>query len=382
MSEEKEDAPRRKFAKTPADWVEELELHGKKVDRIKTRYGRANGGFTLAEVVKVDSSGEDLYNVELRTEGGKVWTEELTDVDAQAVIEYLWSGLCQAGLEVAAANNLKRMRGEIDMLDAEGELLNSPSTSRHRLQLQPEEDEANFEDETKERRAQSLYSELVAERKQVHALRKQLKSRDERDEDRSEKRHDLEMKLLDRIEAVGRHEIQFVEYKSEQIRKDLEGMVAEARKDFVLEEIMKVAGPKLGMLMDAAGVYLRTGGGKHLDGRYVPDIPPKVQSWLVSEFHEEIAGFMLEYFEARATLTSDEDHTARWLHVLGVLNETLANHKPDKKTAALLKAWGNSACAALKVDKHMFSRVCFLEGEDPPPEPEKESSADQESDDA
>lgn len=378
MSEEKNAQLATEHPGTPDEWTAELDTHSEKARRVVFRFARSRGAFLHAVTVQLEPAGPSLFALTLEDEGSEVTLPDY--VRSRRVVEHGWAVLCNLGIAYSIKHDLTRLRGEMEILDSSGVALNDAATCRKVLRLENPTAPWTSDDDELSAQDVGLMAQLRYERAEHRRTAQRLTASYERDENRAEARAQLERMHVNQTLELGKATVDFSNYKAEMIRNDVEAMRGEMRRDYVLEEMVKILGPKLGMIADAAGVYLRTGGGRRDDARQVPKVPSDVLLWGLSVWGPEgYAQLSSEIIKADARDPGSLDYRQAWADVLGILDNSLApdslggNPIPEK-VAEQLSAWAKFAVAAIEGDEHVFSRVVFASGspETPPDPPESD----------
>jgi hypothetical protein len=144
---------------------------------------------------------------------------------------------------------------------------------------------------------------------------------------------------------------------------------------------MKEATPKIGGLLDAVMIGIRTWGGRQVDAKQVPDVPPVFLLWLAKAFGaKEYARLCTKLAEAKTIAPDHEDYQSTWDAVMMEIEQGLAaieaeNFPYPESKARLCRKWGNHAARSLGISTHRFSRICKLKGD---PELDKQNAAEEE----
>jgi hypothetical protein len=274
------------------------------------------------------------------------------------------------------------MRGQVEMLDASGSILNDQFNTRRQLpsSLTPEplldgDDEEEASRKTHER-------ELIDLREQNRKLKAAVDDIQASQLEEVKSIADVKREIISGIVGVGDDMLAYYSARRAELQED----VVDRQKQAVFGAILSEFVPKVGGLCDAAMIGLRTLGGRQEDALAVPPMPPTFQLWLIDIFGEsEYTKIAAKLVRVSSLSPQSEDYAKLWDSILMEIEEGLAHveakgleHYPEP-IAKRCRTWGVKASKALKISPHRFSRICKMKGtkvkpDSPDPEDPKQDN--------
>lgn len=363
---------------TPSAWTKELEFHAKRVRRVVVRFAPASGEFQHAatlylEPVASTVEGELLFKAQ--AEEGSATVEIQGHVTPRLVVEHCWSAVCAAGIKVAADRDYKRMRGEFDGYDAEGNSLWDSTLCRKRLNLDdPTSPYAEDDDPGMDPQEKKRLSELAWERREHRKTKGDLTASLNREQEKAVSIHEIQLQLSDGLKRVNRMEVEFAQYIGGKIREDIEESRGEARVDYVTQEMMREGAPRFGLVLEGLAVWLRTGGGKRQDEREVIEWPVEVEAEFLNQLGLEAYGqITADRLACRRRFPGTHEYAQAWFDHLRLLNSASEEHKLKFPTpiARRLKLWAEGAAKTIGIDPRDIPYLTFVEGDETRDEEER-----------
>lgn len=351
---------------TPSDWTRLLEGNFKSCRRVVVRIARAKGAFTHASTVFLEPLAESMpgdMRFKVTVEDGSSLIEDDLPATPRMVAEHCWAAACAAGVTEAERHELKVMRGEFEGYDGDGEPLWAHDETRKRLNLDnpgnpyAEEDDPDADPQEKKR-----LGELAWERRDHRKTRAELRASLERERDLTKSGSEMLMTIAETVARVNRMEIDFAKYVGQRIRDDIDESRADARIDFVTEEMVKFCGPKIGGLIEGLTVMARNYG-QARDPLEVPEPPAEFEGWMLETYGDSYTDYAGEKVQLRMLVPGSDAYRQAWFDHLILLNNSIEGHAFTSELAAKIKLWASAAAQALGLDPHLFSRLAFCEGD-------------------
>ena len=351
---------------TPSDWTRLLEGNFKACRRVVVRIARAKGPFTHASTVFVEPLLESMpgdMRLKVTVEDGSSLIEDDLPATPRMVAEHCWAAACAAGVTEAERHDLKVMRGEFEGYDGDGEPLWAHDETRKRLNLDnPGNPYAQDEDPDADPQEKKRLGELAWERRDHRKTRAELRASLERERDLTKSGSEMLMTVAEAVKRVNHMEIDFAKYVGQRIRDDIEESRADARIDYVTEEVTKQVAPKLGLVMEGLAALARTYGQKK-DPLEVPEPPAEFEAWMLQTYADSYTDYSAEKVALRMLQPGGEEYRQAWFDHLILLNNSVEGFAFTADLARKIKLWAGSACQTLGLDPHLFSRLAFCEGD-------------------
>lgn len=354
---------------TPSDWTQLLEQHAKTCRKVVVRIAHNKSAFVHAATVFLEPIAEPSLAGDLRF---KVTIEEgssLLPLDIHStprlVTEHCWAAATNAGIALSERRDppYKQIRAEFEGYDGNGESLWDPADIRHRVNLEEagspiaEDDDPSLDPQTKKQ-----LSELAWERREHRKTKQELRASLEQERKLTREGSEMLLHVADAIKRVNRMEIEFAQYVGQRIRDDIDESRADARIDFVTEEMVKIIGPKLGGLVEGITIMARNYG-QQRDPLEVPQPPAEFELWILSEYSDAYSDYASEKIKLRLLVPGSEEYRQAWFDHLVMLNNTVEGFKFTSSLAGKIKLWAGAAAQSLGIDPHLFSRLTFAEGD-------------------
>jgi hypothetical protein len=349
--------------KLPAAWVSEMVLQRESVRRIEVRYLRMKKAAEhIVGEVRVELNHDTgKFKLEHVSEDGD-FVGEPSEFTAKQIVSHMWTWVCSEGIAYAAEHDLSKLRGAISFYNHAGDELNDSSTSRKILNLENPNRPFTEDDDDDDDPDAGIRSELKWERREHRAQQKRYIALVDKIEGSVHARISADAMRSRAAMDHDKRVLEFTEIQRGWMERQVRDQLGEARLDQLLAFGLQTIGPKSDALIDAAIVYMRTGGGRQKDATRVPDMPDEILLCVMS-LHgaAQFAAASSTHMKARGHDPTSPGYAAEWRELMAGL---VACFGPDGKTpppavCTSLAAWSQLACKALQIDPHEYSHITF-----------------------